>query len=345
MIARTLCFLLAVTSLSFSGIITKAQYRSTLLGRRINYSVVVPDDYSDAVSDGKRYPVLYLLHPKTGKHTIYYSAGYSPDVDSIVDSVGYIFAIPNCGDNWWLDSPVNANSAYSSFLVDEFKPLIDSLYATLPDRQNTGIAGHSMGGFGAMHNAIEHPETYGSAFSMKGALDPRLPLNEGWREDAFGFYDVLGTDTTEWDRVNVLKNIYTLRDKGTKLGHFTGTRDQFFHSENQRFDSILTSLSIPHVYWEANDNHFNIDRESFIRVIEFFDTAFVYTSSETFAYYPPVPPNTRQHEKSHVSVFSIHGRYTGSGSSDGTGVSLLAPGIYVELSSGNKTRLLLNPAK
>ena len=34
-----------------------------------------------------------------------------------------------------------------------------------------GLAGHSMGGFGALYNLGQHPEIYKAAFSAKGLLD------------------------------------------------------------------------------------------------------------------------------------------------------------------------------
>ena len=52
---------------------------------------------------------------------------------------------------------------YLKFIVNEVKPLIDSVYSTLPDRENTIVAGSSMGGLISMYAMFEYPEVFGSA--------------------------------------------------------------------------------------------------------------------------------------------------------------------------------------
>ncbi|MEM9528608.1 MAG: alpha/beta hydrolase-fold protein, partial [Bacteroidota bacterium] len=49
---------------------------------------------------------------------------------------------------------------YLKFIVEELKPFIDKKYATLPDVQNTFIAGSSMGGLISMYALCEYPEVF-----------------------------------------------------------------------------------------------------------------------------------------------------------------------------------------
>lgn len=55
------------------------------------------------------------------------------------------------------------SDAYLKFLVTELKPFIDSTFSTLPDRQNTCIAGSSMGGLISMYALCEYPSVFGGA--------------------------------------------------------------------------------------------------------------------------------------------------------------------------------------
>jgi enterochelin esterase-like enzyme len=57
--------------------------------------------------------------------------------------------------------PVSDN--YLKFLVTELKPLIDRTYSTLPDVNNTFIAGSSMGGLISMYAICEYPQVFGGA--------------------------------------------------------------------------------------------------------------------------------------------------------------------------------------
>ena len=52
---------------------------------------------------------------------------------------------------------------YLIFLVTELKPFIDSTFATLKNRQNTFIAGSSMGGLISLYAICEYPNVFGGA--------------------------------------------------------------------------------------------------------------------------------------------------------------------------------------
>ncbi|MFD2513015.1 alpha/beta hydrolase [Pontibacter locisalis] len=52
---------------------------------------------------------------------------------------------------------------YLKFLVKELKPYIDSNFSTRPERENTFIAGSSMGGLISWYAMCEYPETFGGA--------------------------------------------------------------------------------------------------------------------------------------------------------------------------------------
>lgn len=52
---------------------------------------------------------------------------------------------------------------YLRFLVQELKPFIDSNFSTLTDRQNTFIAGSSMGGLVSIYAICEYPDVFGGA--------------------------------------------------------------------------------------------------------------------------------------------------------------------------------------
>jgi predicted alpha/beta superfamily hydrolase len=60
--------------------------------------------------------------------------------------------------------PVSDN--YLKFLVTELKPFIDKTYSTLKDRNNTFIAGSSMGGLISLYAVCEYPNVFGGAACM-----------------------------------------------------------------------------------------------------------------------------------------------------------------------------------
>lgn len=52
---------------------------------------------------------------------------------------------------------------YLKFIVEELKPYIDKNFRTLPDQQNTYIAGSSMGGLISMYAVCEYPQVFAGA--------------------------------------------------------------------------------------------------------------------------------------------------------------------------------------
>jgi S-formylglutathione hydrolase FrmB len=282
MIKRLALALLMQISALYAGQATPSSYVSPLLGMSIPYVVILPHSYAQDTARGIRFPVLYLLHCAGCSHLTWLNPGIGK-MDTLIDSVHFIAVAPSDNNRfgWWLDSPKLSNYAFSRFLNEELKPRIDSIYATLPGRLSTGVAGWSMGGFGALHNIIQHPDVYGSAFSIKGGIDPTLPLNPNWGGSDFGLYNILGRDTAtdipNWNAVNILLNIHRLQSNSVHLGAYGGRNDIWFAIENRRLDTVMTGLSMPHLFFETDEDHYNIPDSSMLRVLRFFDSVFVHS--------------------------------------------------------------------
>lgn len=64
-------------------------------------------------------------------------------------------------NNFKFDDVTSDN--YLNFLVHELKPYVDANYSVLTDRENTYIAGSSMGGLISMYAICEYPKIFGGA--------------------------------------------------------------------------------------------------------------------------------------------------------------------------------------
>jgi S-formylglutathione hydrolase FrmB len=270
---QRLCAIILLMWLTVAaGRVERVSFRSNVLAKTIKYIVVLPSTYDKQRAAGARFPVLYLLHCAGGRAWDWTSRDYGAQVDVLVDSVHYIVAAPDDGNvlSWWLDSPMKRKSNYHTFLVTEFKHRIDSLYATLPGRDNTGVAGHSMGGFGALHNLIESPDIFSAAYSIKGAVD-LMPYAGKWGLDA-----VLGEQPAHeanWLRADVVTNACVLTGKKVAVRFYSGPND-WFSNGNRRLDSALTFCGLPHGYAINDQAHFQVPFESMKAVMKFFDSTF-----------------------------------------------------------------------
>ena len=70
---------------------------------------------------------------------------------------------------------IGRGKKYMDWLTSDFKDWVDSSFRTLPDRENTFIAGSSMGGLMTIYALAK----YGNYFSRGAALSPSLWVQEG----------------------------------------------------------------------------------------------------------------------------------------------------------------------
>ena len=68
-----------------------------------------------------------------------------------------------------------ASDAYLRFIVEELKPRIDATFRTKPGRDDTAIAGSSMGGLISLYAAAEYPDVFGRV----GAVSTHWPAGDG----------------------------------------------------------------------------------------------------------------------------------------------------------------------
>ncbi|HEX4878022.1 MAG TPA: alpha/beta hydrolase-fold protein [Chitinophagaceae bacterium] len=133
--------------------------------------IYLPDDYN---ASKKRYPVLYM---NDGQNVFEDTTAYSGEwgVDEFLDSVKttkcIVVAVDHGGDKRLNEySPYDMEKfgkgegrQYVDFMVKTLKRYIDKRYRTLPDRQNTFIAGSSMGGLISMYAILRYPKVFGGA--------------------------------------------------------------------------------------------------------------------------------------------------------------------------------------
>ena len=160
------------------GEFTHGTYDSKTCGLERGYVILLPADYSA----DKQYPVLYLLHGIFGNE---YS--FSGDAgNKIKEIVGNMAAdglieetIVVCPNMYASSDPnqqpgFDAESClpYDNFindLVNDLMPHIESEYSVLTGRENTYLAGFSMGGRETLFIALQRPELFGYVCSISAA--------------------------------------------------------------------------------------------------------------------------------------------------------------------------------
>ena len=189
----------------------------------------------------KKFPVLYLLHGHGGNHLNWAA---NNDLESMADQNQIIIVCPDGKTSWYWDSPVNPELKYETFISAELPVYIDSLYPTDARRESRAITGLSMGGHGAMWNAMRHTDVFGAAGSMSGGVDIR-PFPNNWNmKDNIGPKDQYPDN---WENYSVINQTDSTRNGDLAIIIDCGY-DDFFFDVNNAFHKKLVEAGIGHDY-------------------------------------------------------------------------------------------------
>lgn len=119
----------------------------------------------DAVGD-EPVPVLYLLHGLRGDCTVWERR---TALERYATGRGLAVVMPEVRRSFYADEAVGED--YWTYLTEELPQLLHRTFRLSTAREDTFVAGLSMGGFGAMKLALHHPERFAAAASLSGALD------------------------------------------------------------------------------------------------------------------------------------------------------------------------------
>lgn len=188
---------------SFGGWQKQYRHQSKSLNCEMQFAIYLPPQ----ASQDNKVPVLYWLSgltctdenfmQKAGAQKLAAELGIaivapdtSPRGADVADDDGYDLGQ---GAGFYLNAtqpPWDRHYHMYDYIVDELPQLIQ---ATFPVSDKRAIAGHSMGGHGALTIALRNPERYQSVSAFSPICNP---INCPWGIKAFNAY--LGEDKTSW---------------------------------------------------------------------------------------------------------------------------------------------------
>lgn len=187
----------------FGGWHKQYRHHSKTLNCNMRFAIFLPPQ----ASNGHKVPVLYWLSgltcsdenfmQKAGAQRIAAELGIaivapdtSPRGEDVADDENYDLGQ---GAGFYVNAtqpPWNRHYQMYDYIVDELPELIES---TFPVSDKRSIAGHSMGGHGALTIALQNPERYNSVSAFSPISNP---VNCPWGQKAFSAY--LGKDLALW---------------------------------------------------------------------------------------------------------------------------------------------------
>lgn len=161
-----------------AGTLVKGEITSQALAQNLvgdpatrTYYVYLPPGYE---ASGRRYPVIYYLHWFGGDASSL-AVETIEQMDRLMGDGTLretILVFPD-GTNrfigsWYMSSPTIGD--YETYISEELVRLIDDSYRTLASPETRGVTGCSMGGTGALHLGLRHPDVFGVAGVMSAYL-------------------------------------------------------------------------------------------------------------------------------------------------------------------------------
>ena len=153
---------------------------SKILRRAVPYCVLLPPSYD--ADKARRYPVLYFLHGIGENEQALLNSGGWDLIQDLWDQkqMGeFVIAAPAGGRTFFINSR-DGKVRYQDFLMREFLPYIESHYRIRAGRHSRGIAGISMGGYGALRLGLLFPQTFAAVSANSPALMPSCRTSR-WR--------------------------------------------------------------------------------------------------------------------------------------------------------------------
>lgn len=225
-------------------------FMSESLNREVSVVAFLPTDFSALFPVTKPFKTVYML------------PGYSASKEQLATYLqlrtecelkGIAIIIPD-GDNSFYQDVPSRHAYYSTYVSKELVEFTRSILPLSDKREDTYIAGISMGGYGALYNGLIHPET----FSKIAAFSPGI--------DLYDLSEISGVTPNVLDNYFVSKNDFMTKDTNISSAYLKdrerpelfiacGRQDALVWEMNMKFHTALTEAGITHEWMELDGDH------------------------------------------------------------------------------------------
>lgn len=237
----------------------RIRFFSHSLQREVSFNMYLPNDPRENTKERESGQVLktgFFLHGYTGSAEDYW------ELTGLAEQYHYAMVMPNGENSFYLDA--NATGfQYGTYVGQELVEYVRKTFGLALRREETFIAGLSMGGFGALHTGFAFPENFGQIIALSSALiiHEIKNIKEGCQNDVanYEYYDrcfgrldcvVASANNPE----TLLLKLLEQKQKVPAIYMACGTED-FLLDRNREFHHFLKKYQVPHYYHESPGNH------------------------------------------------------------------------------------------
>ena len=254
--------------------IIEVKFISKCLMRTVTFNAIIPvDKFGPQAENAEQKPLktLYLLHGIFGNYTDWVNG---TRIQAWAEANDLAVIMPSGENRFYLDDE-KSGELYGEFIGKELVEFTRKLFPLSDKREDTFIAGLSMGGYGAIRNGLKYAENFGCVIGLSAALvhdtwkdadnsAPIFTFRRSYYEAIFGEYDkVKGSDKDP--KALLLK----LKEEGRpvpKMYLCCGTEDGLV-TANRDFRDFLNENGVDLTYVEGPGKHDWVFWDTYIKKV------------------------------------------------------------------------------
>lgn len=224
--------------------LTGGAMKNTLKGEFENQEIKQIDYYASS----HKCPVLYLLHGTFGDDGDWMRFSR---IESYAQDYDVAIVMPD-GDNSCYRNMGRGGPRYEEYLTEELPTMMKWMFPISDKREDTFIAGLSMGGSGAFRIGMSRPDLFGKVASLSGGFEMKLnEENSVWAMAYEPGEKLEGTiDDTYWLAKKLIDEKVDIPDFYMCCG-----KEDFLYENNVKLHNYLNEIGFNHTYHEQPGVH------------------------------------------------------------------------------------------
>ncbi len=241
--------------------LVQASFMSECLTRQVSFNVLLPTDrFGPTMPQEGPIKTLYLLHGVTGSSQFWLTTSA---LGSISAQYNLAIVMPDGENHFYTDDDAWFGFKWGEYVAKELVEYTRNIFPISDRREDTLIGGVSMGGYGAILNGMQYPETFGHIVAISSALitgDVERRADTGSDGFSRGYFESLFGDLSKvrGGPHDPRAAAEALRNSGRPLPQVyqaVGTED-FLYPVNQDFRALMEKLDWPdYTYEEGPGGH------------------------------------------------------------------------------------------
>jgi len=236
-------------------------YSQEVLRTDAEFYVILPNNVKPP------YKTVYLLHGLENDHTTWMRL---TSIERYANDRGLAIVMPNVARSFYTD--MHHGRRYYTYVSQELFDYTRMILPLSTKREDTFVAGFSMGGYGAYKIAFRNYEKFGAVASLSGALDMGSPtmVDEMGDEMELIYGDMSKFYGSDEDLYHLVDNLVEDNKLDLRIYQAIGTSD-YLYGDNQRFKKMIETKGFDYTYEEGEGDHmWDYWDRTIPRVLDFF---------------------------------------------------------------------------